>query len=201
MTLRVNIAKRKARNGQGLLPPNPNQWEIEHNGLDLREALGLPLNIALPHESVFRLVPDVRVLPHGALPLAQVYIDHFRMQGSRSWSGMAIDLNGAGVLVLYNDSHPRSRTRATLMEEFFHLWLEHPRTVLRFYGGDARRTHDRGIESEAYGSGAAALVPYQSLREHVRAGDSVRKIATFFEVSDDLVIYRMKVTKLYSSMR
>jgi hypothetical protein len=77
---------------------------------------------------------------------------------------MAIDLKGEGVLVIYNDSHPHCRVRATLMEEFFHLWLGHPPSVLRFYRDDLARSYNKAVESQAYGSGAAALLPYRSLR-------------------------------------
>src|SRR6266851_5151954 len=117
---RDNVS-RKARNGRGLLPPNPNQWLLEHNGLDLREALGMPLDVFLPHQLAFDLVPNARVLPHGDLPLAQTYIDHFRRNGSASWSGMGIPMPDGQVWVLYNDSHTQARIRATPMEEFFHL--------------------------------------------------------------------------------
>jgi hypothetical protein len=84
------------------------------------------------------------------------------------------------------------------MEEFFHLKLGHPTTSIRIYGGDrTSRTHDPAVEGEAYGSGAAALVPYRPLRTMLEAGHSVGKIARLFEVSPDLVIFRAKVTKLY----
>jgi len=200
MTLRLNIARRKARNGRGLLPPNPKQWDFEHNGLDLRAELRLPVDAPLDHNLAFTLLPAVTVLPHGQLPLAQVFIDHFRGKGSASWSGMAISFNDAGVVILYNDSHPTTRMRTTLMEEFFHLWLGHPPSILRVYRDDAGRSHDPDIENEAYGSGAAALVPYKALRLHVENGHSVRQIADFFEISPDLVVYRSKVTRLYSAM-
>jgi Zn-dependent peptidase ImmA (M78 family) len=146
-------------------------------------------------------VPNVTIFPHGDLPLANVYIDYFRRAGSRNWSGMAIDLKGEGVLVIYNDSHPPCRVRATLMEEFFHLWLGHPPRVLRYYGDDSARTYNKAVENQAYGSGAAALVPYRALRARIRAGQSSADIADHFEVSRDLVLFRSKVTRLYSALR
>jgi uncharacterized protein DUF955 len=197
MTLLVNVEKRRARNGRGLVPPNPKQWELEHNGLDLGERLGIPLDSRLYHESAFELVPNATVFRHGDLPVAKMYVDHFRGVGARSWSGMAIDLGSDGVLVVYNDSHPHCRVRATLMEEFFHLWLGHPASVLRYYRDDLARSYNKAVENEAYGSGAAALVPYRSLRARIEAAQSVANIAEHFDVSRDLVTFRMKVTKLY----
>ena len=79
----------------------------------------MPLDVFLPHQLAFDLVPNARVLPHGDLPLAQTYIDHFRRNGSASWSGMGIPMPDGQVWVLYNDSHTQARIRATPMEEFF----------------------------------------------------------------------------------
>jgi hypothetical protein len=199
---RPNYAQRRARGGKGLLPPNPGQWEIEHNGLDLRDDLGLGLDVPLPTDAAFNLLTDVLVIPHGELPAAQTYLDHFRDGGRRAWSGMGIPLPEGGTLVVFNDSHAPARIRATLMEEFFHLRLGHAATSVRVYVGDgAHRSHDSAVEGEAYGSGAAALVPYKTLRKMLRAGQSVGRIARLFQVSADLVIYRAKVTKLYGWLR
>jgi hypothetical protein len=160
------------------------------------------LDSALQHESAFALLKNVKVLPHGELLAAQEYIDYFRGPGADSWSGMAIPLADGSVLVIYNDSHPMTRTRATLMEEFFHLRLEHSPTKVRFYSEkNGGRTHDPEIESAAYGSGAAALVPFGPLEKMVESGISMGKIAGIFEVSPALVSFRMKVTFLYRKLR
>jgi hypothetical protein len=201
MTRPLNYARRKARRGQGLLPPNPNQWENEHNALDLREAMGVHLDTPLRHQAAFALLPGVTVVGHGEVPMAQIYIDHFRNSGSGAWSGMGIPLPDGGALVVFNDAHPINRVRATLMEEFFHLRLGHPATTVRLYQDGGGRSYDARVEGEAYGSGAAALMPYRALRARLLAGDSVGKIASLFEVSQELVVFRAKVTKLYSPIR
>jgi len=178
------------------------QWDNEHNGLDLRHALKIELEALLPHERAFSLLPDVSVVPHGEIPLAQVYVDHLRGVASARWSGIGIPLPDGGALVVFNDSHTFTRIRATLMEEFFHLWLGHPATRVRVYlQNDSHRTHDPRIESEAFGSGAAALVPYCPLRRMVEEGISVGGIARTFAVSRELVLFRAKVTKLYGRLR
>lgn len=196
------LDRRKARGGCGLLPPNPNQWDNEHNGLDLRDDLGLGTDGQLSYVDAFGLYPKVQVLPHGEVPAAAKYINHFRTDGSNSWSGLAIRISDELELVLYNDSHPQSRVRATLMEEFFHLRLNHPRSVIRVFAtSDGTRTHDGAIEAVAYGSGAAALLPYVALKRLLAGGTSLATIARTFGVSGELVAYRMKVTKLYSQHR
>ena len=200
--LHRNFAARKARGGKELIPPNPKQWSNEDNAIELREELRLPLDRPLIPDTAFALLPGVAVMPHGELPAAQMWIDHFRGTGLRSWSGMGIPLPGGKSLVIYNDAHPPNRIRATLMEEFFHLRLRHPATSIRVYSTDgAFRNYDGATEGEAYGSGAAALVPYITLKRMIGAGKNARRIAFELEVSEDLVVFRAKVTKLYRQLR
>ena len=190
-----NFDLRKTRKGKGLLPPNPKWWDHEHNGLDLRHELELPLDNRLSPEGAFATLNEVYVAAHGDLDLPEV-VAHFRNSGSRNWSGMCIPYPDL-TLVVFNDSHPPRRVRATLMEEFFHLWLGHNPTQLRvFSNGGSKRDFDRAKESEAYGSGAAALLPYKSLRSMLEGGSSVRDIADHYLVSEQLVEFRIQVSKL-----
>ena len=193
----MNYARRKARGGKGLLPPNRDQWNPEHHALDLREDLGSPLSEPLDPLAAFSILQSATVHPHGAIPAALCHLDHFRKDGSGNWSGMALRLPDGHELVFYNDRHPETRIRATLMEEFFHLWLGHPRSAVRLIGEgvDEGRTYDSSVEYEAYSSGAAALVPYTSLNAAVDRGDSMTAIARHFGVSPKLVGFRRKVTK------
>jgi hypothetical protein len=83
------------------------------------------------------------------------------------------------------------------MEEFFHLWLEHAPTRLRLMSnGEGNRDYDGEKEAEAYGSGAAALVPYKALRAMLEAGRETTAIADHFLVSQQLVDFRIRVSKL-----
>lgn len=194
-------ARRKARGGRGLIPPNRAQWENEHNGLDLRDVLGLdPLDV-LSHEDAYRLLGHVSLMPHSRVPAAAVYLDHFRKAGSATWSGMSVPLPNGQEIVVFNDSHSLRRIRATLMEEFFHIRLGHPRSELRMHSNGKRpRSFHQMVEREAYGSGAAALVPYAGLRKLTDAGETAGHIAQHYDVSRDLVVFRAKVTKVYKNL-
>ena len=59
------------------------------------------------------------------------------------------------------------------------------------------RDYRKADEEEAYGVGAAALVPYASLKRLLLQGKTSRDIAAHFRVSRELVDYRMKVTHLW----
>lgn len=186
------------RSGRGLYPPNPTQWENETRGLNLRRELGLPLDVALPHLRPFDLLPGVSVMDHVDVPMAAVFKD--RLRNGYAWSGISLPCEGGGAIVIYNGGHSLERVRATLMEEFFHLRLGHPPTILRIYNGDAIRTYNKKVERQAYESGAAALLPFKHLKAMADAGATALEIARHFEVSEDLVLFRAKLTKQYAKL-
>ncbi len=198
---RIDYSRRKARGGRGLIPPNNTQWDNEHHALDVRETLHLSENEPLPEigEVYKKLDRAVTIFAHGELPAAAVFTDHFRNAGRGSWSGLALPMADGSIWVVYNDAHRPSRVRATLMEEFFHIYLEHPTTTLRLLPNpeQANRTYNAAAEGQAYGCAAASLVPYAGLKGMVGAGTTVPQIAAHFVVSRDLVLFRLKVTKLY----
>lgn len=188
---------------KGFLPGNPKQWANEHNGLNLRQDLGVEISVRLPVREAFAcLLPHVVVRSHGDVPCAQIFIDRFRGDLRTTWSAFALPLPDKSVQVIYNDSHSQQRRRATLMEEFFHLHLGHSPSKIRFYSDSgSHRSFASTTETEAYHSGAAALVPYKSLRELIQTGSLLDQIADHFDVSTDLVLFRAKVTKLYRQLK
>lgn len=190
---------RPSRKGKGLIPPNPKYWEAEHHALDVRAALALPLSERLPVLDAFSLIPGARVSRLSEHPSARVVVDHFlKGEGSKRWSGLAVPLP-QGCLVLVNDSHSETRIRSTLMEEFFHLWLGQPPSVIRIHSQTEHvRTRDPAVEHLAFAAGAACLVPFKALKEGAAGGKSVADLATQFGVSMSLISYRMQVTKIAS---
>jgi hypothetical protein len=196
--MRKRFDLRSSRKGKRLLPPNPTRWEHEHNALDVRHELGLPHDEPLDPLAAFELLDSVLdVVPHTELSAPAEHERHFSGTRQYRWSGMCIPLPEGDHLVVYNGFHPQTRVRATLMEEFFHLWLGHAPTKIRVHAdGAGAREFDSGKESEAYGSGAAALVPYGSLRSMLAGGLNAGAIGRHFNVSEQLVAFRIKVAKL-----
>lgn len=193
---RIDFGRHRNRSGTGALPPNPKRWGHEHNGLDLRDDLGVDIHARLDHWEVFTLLPGVRVVGVGAMDVAAMFIEHLRDAGDR-WSGLAIRLSAADHLVVYNDRHPLTRVRATLMEEFYHIRLGHPPGSVRVLAGRENAAgYGPAIEDEAYGSGAAALVPYQGLKARLDSGEGIVQIAEHYGVSTALVEFRARVTRL-----
>ena len=128
--------------------------------------------------------------------------EHLLGPASEAWSGGACTLPNGMKLVILNPNHGPARTKATLMEEICHVFLGHQPNRLSVVTKDERgkvmnRDYRKADEEEAYGVGAAALVPYASLKRFLLLGKPAREIAAHFRVSRELVEYRMKVTHLW----
>ena len=131
---------------------------------------------------------------------------HLTGSGKDAWSGGAAShtLPDGKKLIILNPTHGRNRQNATLMEEICHVFLGHKPSRLSVerrdkHGRIIARDYNESIEEEAYGTGAAALVPYAALRRMVESGRSSREIARHFYVSPALVEYRIKVSRLWAT--
>lgn len=188
------------------MPPTSKGRQYELRALGLRDFAGLkkldePLNpfdlarYAKLEVVQFDVIKDL---------LSPETLDHLLGAGSNKWSGGAsgIPLPNGRKLIILNPTHSPARHQATLMEEICHVFLGHKPSRLEIKnqnkkGEEIARDYDEAMEEEAYSVGAAALVPYAGLRDFVRAGKTSREIARHFNVSRELVEYRMKVSRLW----
>ena len=188
------------------MPPTSKGRQYELRALGLRDFAGLkkldePLN---PFD--LARYAKLEVVQFDAIKdlLSPETLDHLLGAGSNKWSGGAsgIPLPNGRKLIILNPTHSPARHQATLMEEICHVFLGHKPSRLEIKnqnkkGEEIARDYDEAMEEEAYSVGAAALVPYAGLRDFVRAGKTSREIARHFNVSRELVEYRMKVSRLW----
>ena len=132
---------------------------------------------------------------------------YLRIEASDHWSGGVLPVplpDGTYVCVL-NPGHPRRRRKITLMEEIAHRHMKHQPSMVVVDSSDVRaRDFDKACEAEAFGIGAAALLPWPSMFELLNSGNSVSDMAEHFDVSTQLVEYRIKITgssRLYWARR
>ncbi len=134
--------------------------------------------------------------------------EHLLGTGANAWSGGTCSRalpNGWRVVIL-NPKHGRQRNNATLMEEVCHVFLGHKANRLSIVaqnkqGKTVARDYNEDDEEAAYAVGAAALVPFGALRRFVLAGQTSVEVARRFNVSRELVEYRIKVSRLWSEYR
>lgn len=188
------------------LPPSKKGRDYEIRAIGLREFAGLhkdderlnPFDLARYAKLLVAsfeqiepfLTPDTRA--------------HLLGEGKDKWSGGACSqaLSDGRKLIVLNPTHGENRHNATLMEEICHVFLGHKPSRLAIenvnkQGKQIARDYREADEEAAYSVGAAALVPYASLRRFVEAGKTSREIARHFNVSRELVEYRMKISRLW----
>lgn len=83
----------------------------------------------------------------------------------------------------------------TLMEEISHIHMDHvPSGVSYDVAGVRFRDYHGDQEKEAYGIGSAALLPWQTFLPALKAGKSIEELSEMYDVTTDLVKYRIKIT-------
>src|SRR5882724_11866811 len=115
----------------------------------------------------FALAPKVGLVVvdgHEAISkLCQKERSHLQGAGSREWSGGVYPkpLPDGTFLCIVNPFHSERRNKITLMEEIVHIFRRHkPTQVLCNGNGVSVRDYNQAAEREAYGIGAAALLPW-----------------------------------------
>lgn len=187
------------------LPFSSRAKDWEPIGLELRHLLGLP---AADELDPWVLAPKVglRVID-GRAAIATLGSDHkahLLRDGRPCWSGGVYPkpLPDGSFLCILNPTHSRRRNKITLMEEIVHAYRRHRPSELVFdEDGLAVRQYDAAQEDEAYGVGAAALLPWQTFFRGLNTGRTANDLAEDYDVTPALVTYRIKVTGAHSLYR
>ena len=190
------------------LPPGEKWRQIELYAQGFRDFAGVRSDVPL---DPFRLASFANLLVVSFDQIKGLDSDvreHLLGEASEKWSGGACSLplpDGRKIVIL-NPNHGRMRTNATLMEEVSHVFLGHQPSRLKVVaetksGRTVSREYRKGDEEAAYATGAAALVPFSALRRFVLEGQTSQQLARHFQVSRELVEYRLKVTRLWRTYR
>ena len=192
------------------LPPTRKGREYEIRAIGLREFAGLrndddrlnPFELARYAKLLVASFEQIEPF------LTEETKAHLLGAGRDKWSGGACSqtLYDGKKLIVLNPTHGENRQNATLMEEICHVFLGHKPSRLAIenvnkQGKPIARDYREDDEEAAYSVGAAALVPYSSLKRFVEKGKTSREIARHFNVSRELVEYRMKVSRLWETYK
>ena len=190
----------------GPLPPGEKWRNFELKAIALREFARVKPDLSLNPFDLAQFANLMVVEFEQLKGLSERARQHLLGPASESWSGGACSLPDGMKLVILNPNHGSERTKATLLEEICHVFLAHQPNRLSVVTKDERgkvmnRDYRRADEEEAYGVGAAALVPYATLKKLLLQGKTSREIGVHFRVSRELVEYRMKVTHLWREFK
>lgn len=190
----------------GPLPPGDKWRNFELKAIALRDFARVRQDVSLNPFELAQYANLMVVEFEQLNGLSERAREHLLGPASESWSGGACTLPDGMKLVILNPNHGAARTKATLMEEICHVFLAHQPNRLSVVTKDERgkvmnRDYRKTDEEEAYGVGAAALVPYAALKRLLLQGKTARDIGVHFRVSRELVEYRMKVTHLWREFK
>jgi hypothetical protein len=190
------------------LPPGEKWRQFELYALGFRDFAGISTEVPLDPFQLARFANLLVVSFDEIKGLSPEVRDHLLGEASERWSGGAcsVPLPDGRKIVILNPNHGRMRINATLMEEVSHVFLGHKPSRLKVVaetenGQTVSREYRKGDEEAAYATGAAALVPFGTLRRFVLEGLNSQQIAKHFRVSRELVEYRLKVTRLWRTYR
>lgn len=167
----------------------------ERFALQFRAAIKVPVDAPLDPFSL--QIQDLTVMSLTDVPeIDATALVKLTERYQHTWSAMTLPLDQAesAWLIIMNPTHTRERQRATLMEEICHVLLGHHLTSISHVEGQTFRDYNDEQEADAYGLGAAILVPRRPLIGRVEQGQSAQTIGEHFGVSGKLVEYRIKLT-------
>jgi hypothetical protein len=191
------------------IPPTIKGRHHELQARGLREFAGLRRDDQRLDPFKLAYYAKLLVIPYDQIEgLSNETMLHLLGEGKDMWSGGAASkkLPDGRKLIILNPTHGKNRHNATLMEEVCHVFLGHKASRLAIkntnkQGKAIARDYNHEIEEEAYGTGAAALVPYSALKIFVEQGKTSREIARHFGVSRALVEFRIKISRLWDTYK
>ncbi len=118
------------------------------------------------------------------------------------WSATTLVLPTA-TIVIFNPKKSSGRQSSDIIHELAHVILGHePATVVLSQDGQlATRTFDQKQEDEANWLGWALLLPREALLSTRRARMATADIAATYQVTEQLVTFRMKMTGVEAQFR
>jgi hypothetical protein len=185
-----------------MLPTTRLGRQFERKAIRIRQFAGVgylePLN---PYELAAKIKLRVVSLEELSALSAEAKA-HLTRVDADAWSGGATPVLPDGSrLVILNPTHSRRRHSATLMEEICHVLLGHQADRLGAGAPGHNRDYESERECEAYGVGAAALLPFHAVAEWLSRGEGSREIARRYGVSTALVGYRAKIVGLWPRLK
>jgi transcriptional regulator with XRE-family HTH domain len=174
----------------------------ERFAVQFRNAIGVPVEQPLDPFSL--QIQGITVMSLTDVPeLDRTALSTLTDRSRHAWSAMTLplDLAESAWLIIMNPMHTLERRRATLMEEICHILLGHHLTSFSHVEGQTFRDYNDDQEADAFGLGAAILVPRRPLLARVAQGQAAKTIGEHFGVSEELVQYRIKITGAWYSYK
>ena len=167
----------------------------ERTAATYREALGLRLADRFDPDRLAEHLGLEIWGPEDVPELSPEKLRQLTVHDSDSWSAVTLHV-GDKPLIIINSAHARTRRRSSLTHEMAHLILRHGpgRIDVSKDGHLLLNSFDREQEEEADWFAGALLVPRDGLRSVFHSTKDPGELAKHFEVSVDLLQWRLRMT-------
>lgn len=173
----------------------------ENTSVQIRRSLGAgPTDPLSPVELADHL--DVRLIAADDVPgLSEMALTTLLTSEADNWSAVTIS-HGSHDVVIYNSTHSRRRRSSDLMHELAHLLMRHDPSKM-FFSTDrpfALRSYNQDQEEEANWLAGCLLLPRPALLAISRARIGHESVCSRYEVSKDMLTYRLNVSGVNTQM-
>lgn len=170
----------------------------ETHGAELRRRIGASPEERLDLDAMMREFQVVLYKLTDIMNVSPEVIAHLQSVSPRRWSGGGQALPNGHLLVILHPFQTQERANITLMEEICHHYFGHQPTRIETNElGLLEREYHKQQEEQAYWTGAAALLPSRALAQAVYRRELDEVIAARFDVSTELVHFRIKTWNLW----
>ncbi len=120
---------------------------------------------------------------------------------SKQWSAMSVPLDETFKkwVIVRNHNNNKERQSVSILEEYWHILLEHQLTKIIKFGKFYGRSFESDEEHDAYYLASATLLPQKNIKNFVnQSNNNIEALAMKFGVSTELIEYRIKRLGLWS---
>ena len=167
----------------------------ENISLQLRRESGLLKTDPLSYEALAKNLNVLLLKPADIIGLSPKSVMLLLGRAKNAWSAVTISFDGFEV-VIYNSSHSRYRQSNDIMHELSHILLGHEpsKIIVSPNVGYVLREYNEVMESEASWLAGCLLLPREVLLHIKSVGMNAVNAQKIYEVSGDLLQYRLNVT-------
>jgi len=162
---------------------------------EFRDALDIPLDQPFDPDALAAHLDVVVWRPEDVPELSVESLHQLTLHDPDSWSAVTLSVSGTHVTIV-NSAHANTRQRSSLSHELAHLILDHApgRIDISPAGHLLLNSFEKEQEEEADWLSAALLVPREGLRQQYRSTQDVASLANHFDVSVELLQWRLRMT-------
>jgi Zn-dependent peptidase ImmA (M78 family) len=168
--------------------------DSEKISLDYRKDLGLKFHDPLPASLLSKHLRIKVLSPHDVFgndsPMIEVLLS------SKEWSALTMTAKSGERLIILHNAHSVARQESDIMHELAHVICKHETgEKARINGAEILlRKYDERQEREAEWLGGCLQIPREALVWHLARNYDIKRIASVFSASQQMVQFRMNYT-------